>query len=328
MSDPVIMAQLWRGDLLESAHRGHAVVVGPDGDIVAAWGDPAKVIFPRSSAKMLQALPLIESGAADAAALHAEHLALACASHQGAPLHTDRVDAWLLSVDRSEADLRCGPQPPSDARDRDAMRAAGAKPNQLHNNCSGKHAGFVTLAKHLGAGAEYIDPDNPVQVAVRSAFEEMTGETSPGFGIDGCSAPNFACSVAGLARGMAAMARPGSGVRGAAAERLVAAMVAHPMLVAGDGRACTELMGAMDGVAIKTGAEGVFVGISPSTGHGIALKIEDGASRASEAAMAAILVKLGLLDAAHPMAQKRLNAPQPNRRGIDAAYLRATDFAR
>ena len=161
MQEPVIMAELWRGALLESTHRGHAVVMHRDGDVIDSWGDPAKVIFPRSSCKMIQALPLVESGAAAAAGLGPAQLALACASHQGAPMHTDRISAWLHGLGRSEADLRCGPQPPSAAADRDAMRAAGGAPGQLHNTCSGKHAGFVTLARHLDAGADYIDPDHP-----------------------------------------------------------------------------------------------------------------------------------------------------------------------
>lgn len=327
MTQPVIMAELWRGEILESVHRGHAVVVGPDGDILASWGDPDRIVYPRSSSKMLQALPLVESGAADAAGLGPEQLALACASHQGAPMHADRVVAWLAGIDRSEADLLCGVQPPSDPADRAAMRQAGGTACQVHNNCSGKHAGFVTLARHMGAGPDYIDPNHPVQIAARDAFEEMTDEVSAGIGIDGCSAPNFATSMTGMARAMARMARPTPGKRGTAAEALIAAMLAHPLLVAGRGRACTELMSAMDNVVVKTGAEGFFAGIAAGSGLGIALKIEDGATRASEAAMAAILVRLGLLDAADPMAVKRMNAPVLNRRGIDAAYLRATGFA-
>lgn len=324
--EPVIMAELWRGSLRECVHRGHGVVVA-DGAVIAAWGDPGITVFPRSACKMLQALPLIESGAAAALGLGEEHLALACASHQGAPMHTSRVAAWLASIDRSEADLRCGPQPPSDPADRHTLRVAGGQPSQLHNNCSGKHAGFVTLARHLGAGADYIDIAHPVQVAARAAIEDMAGEDAVGWGIDGCSAPNFAITLLGLGRAMAAMAAPPGGARGDAARALVAAMLAHPLLVAGNGRACSELMAAMDGVAVKTGAEGVFTGIAPQRGLGIALKIEDGATRAAEAAMAAILVHLGLLDRAHPAATRRLNAVQANRRGVPAAHLRATDFA-
>jgi len=155
---------------------------------------------------MLQALPLLESGAAASVGLGSEHLALACASHNGASIHTDRVTAWLAHLGLGEDDLRCGPQRPND---RDARKQMGdAAPCQIHNNCSGKHAGFLTLSQHLSGEAEYISPDHPVQLAVRTAFEEMVGETSPGFGIDGCSAPNFACTLHGLAFAMAQMARP------------------------------------------------------------------------------------------------------------------------
>ena len=209
-----------------------------------------------------------------------------------------RVRRWLEGLGLGEADLRCGPQVPEDREERHRLRAAGEAPCQLHNNCSGKHAGFLTLGRELGGGPEYIDPDHPVQKAVRAAFEEMTGEDSPGYGIDGCSAPNFACTLAGLGRASAKMAAPeGLGPAMAEAARtLVSAMAAHPLLVAGNGRACSELMTAAGGgVAVKTGAEGVFLAILPQQRLGVALKVEDGATRASEAAMAALLVRLGVL---------------------------------
>lgn len=318
----VPMVEVWRGDVLESRHRGHAIVCDSRGQIRAAWGDPAAVILPRSSCKMLQALPLVESGAA--AGLSSERLALACASHQGAAMHVGRVAAWLADLGLGEPDLRCGPQVPDDATERHRLRAAGEPPCQLHNNCSGKHAGFLTLARHLGGGPEYVEIDHPVQRAVRAAFEEMCGETSPGWGIDGCSAPNFATSLHGLARAMARMADPrGLGpVRAAAAGRLVAAMIAHPLLVAGEGRACSELMAAMDGVAVKTGAEAVFAAILPRPGLGVALKIEDGATRASESAITTLLVRLGALAADHPAALRRLRPPILTRRGFPAGSLR------
>jgi len=316
MSKALPMAELWRGDLLESAHAGHAAVCDGSGRLVGAWGDPEAVIFPRSSCKMLQALPLVESGAAEG--LDSRRLALACASHEGAPVHVAGVAEWLADLGLGEGDLRCGPQP---SRDRDLylrMIREGEAPCQLHNNCSGKHAGFLMLNRHLGGNGEYVDPDHPVQRAVRAAFEEVTGEDSPGFGIDGCSAPNFATTLRGLACAMArfAAAGRGSGARDRAQARLTQAMVAHPDLVAGDGRACTELMQATtEPVAIKTGAEGVFVAILPERGLGAALKIVDGATRASEAAMAALLVHLGVLDPAHPAAQRRMAAPERSRAG-------------
>lgn len=326
MPDAEIMVEIWRGPLAESLHRGHAVVCDAAGRIHAAWGDPEHLILPRSSVKMLQALPLLESGAADAAGLTAEHLALACASHQGAPIHTTRVLRWLADLGLSEHDLRCGVHPPQDDTTRHGLICASHAPGQVHNNCSGKHAGFLTLARHLGAGPEYVDPDHPVQRAARAAFEDMTGAPSPGFGIDGCSAPNFACTLHGLARAMARMAaarEDDADARSRAAARLVAAMRAHPDLVAGEGRACTELMRAAGGrVALKTGAEAVFTAILPDAGLGIALKIEDGATRASECAIAAILVRLGALDAGHPAVRRRLNPELRSWRRFEAGAIR------
>lgn len=327
----VPMIELWRGGMLESVHMGHAVICDAEGGIVEAWGDPEAVIFPRSSCKMIQALPLIESGAADAAGLSVEQLALSCASHNGAAIHTERVARWLADLGMSEADLRCGPQMPDDFAARKGLICSDTVPCQIHNNCSGKHSGFLTLTRHLKAGPEYIDVSHPVQVAVKTAFEEVTGQASPGYGIDGCSAPNFATTVHGLARAMGffAAANPDGHGRERAAARLVRAMIAYPELVAGEGRACTNLMRAMGGkVAVKTGAEAVFIAILPELKRGIALKIMDGATRASEAALTALLVRLGALDAGDPAVVTYLTGPQLNRRGIAAAELRlATGFA-
>ena len=325
MPSAIPMIELWRGGRLESQHLGHAVICDVNGAIVEAWGDPTAEIFPRSSCKMMQALPLLESGAAAAAGLSDEQVALACASHNGAHIHTDRVTRWLADLGLSDADLRCGPQMPDDRAAKKELICSDTAPCQIHNNCSGKHAGFLTLTRHLKAGPEYIDVDHPVQRAVKAAFEEVTGEVSPGYGIDGCSAPNFATSVHGLARGMARFAAAtGDGdARDRAMARLTRAMVTYPELVAGEGRACTALMRAMDGkVAIKTGAEGVFVAILPAQKLGIALKIVDGATRASEGAIAALLVRLGVLDPAHPATRDRLNTVQFSRRGIETGILR------
>jgi L-asparaginase II len=317
----VPMAGLWRGDRLESLHSGHAVICDASGAIMEQWGNPQAVIYPRSSCKMVQALPLLESGAG--AGLSGPQLALACASHQGAGLHVAAVEKWLTEMGLSERDLRCGAHEPSDLEERNRLIRASESPCQLHNNCSGKHAGFVMLNRHLGGSADYVEADHPVQRAVRATFEEVTGEDSPGYGIDGCSAPNFATSVAGLARAMAAFAvADGSSARGRAMVRLREAMATHPEMVAGEGRACTELMQAMSGVAIKTGAEAVFVAILPKQRLGIALKIVDGGTRAAEAAIVALLARAGALDAAHPAAQKRLGAPLRNWRGLEVGQMR------
>lgn len=318
----VPMVELWRGGRMESRHLGHAVVWHATGGLVESWGNPAEVIFPRSACKMLQALPLMESGAG--AGLRPEQLALACASHQGAALHVGAVSRWLADLGMGEADLRCGCHEPSDRAERDRLIRANEAPCQIHNNCSGKHTGFLMLNRHLGGDADYVQPDHPVQRAVRQAFEEVTGETSPGYGIDGCSAPNFATSLSGLARAMAAFA--GASGEGDARDRAMVAlrnaMAAHPEYVAGETRACTELMRAMGGrVAIKTGAEAVFVAMIPEKQIGIALKIADGGTRASEAAICALLVRLGMLEADHPATRKRLNAVQTNWRGFETGMV-------
>ena len=158
MTHSVPLAEVWRGPFLESVHFGHAVVCDETGQITHAWGDPNAVVLPRSSSKMIQALPLIQSGAADAFNLTTEQLALACASHQGADIHTKRVGRWLEQLELTDDAFRCGPQTPADEPARNALIKTDQSPCQYHNNCSGKHAGFLTLAKHLGAGARVHRP--------------------------------------------------------------------------------------------------------------------------------------------------------------------------
>ena len=324
MSEPVPLVEVTRGPFVESRHFGHAVVARAGGEIVNAWGDPAKIVLPRSSAKMIQALPLLESGAG--AGLSQERLALACASHSGEQRHVDKVSTWLHELGLDEHALCCGPQASRDDALRDDMIRRGVEPSRVHNNCSGKHAGFLMLAKHIGASLDYVDPENPVQKAVKSAFEEVCGERSPGFGIDGCSAPNFAASLAGIARAMAAFATAGTGggARETAMVSLREAMMAHPELVSGKGRACAALMSAAKGqAAVKTGAEGLFVAILPGLGFGVAIKIEDGATRASEAAMAALLIRLGVVEAEDPRVAAFLAPRIENWDGLHVGDVRA-----
>jgi L-asparaginase II len=323
MQDAVPMAEVTRGGFVESIHRGHAVIARADGRIVEAWGDPDIVTLPRSSAKMIQALPLLESGAG--ANLTSEQLALACASHSGERRHVEKVARWLSDIGLDETALRCGPQISRDTALAHEMIRADEPVTRLFNNCSGKHTGFLTLAKHLKADLNYVDPDHPVQLAVREAFEAVTDAPSPGFGIDGCSAPNFATTLSGLARAMAvfAEAQEDGPVRKRAAARLRNAMMANPELVAGKDRAGSNLMSAATvPVVIKSGAEGVYAAILPNQSLGVALKIADGASRASEAAIAALLVHLGALDREHPLVSRYLDCPILNRDGLVTGAIR------
>lgn len=324
MPVPAPIAEVWRGPVAESLHNGHIVISDSSG-IIEAWGDPEAIILPRSSAKMMQALPLVATGAAHEFGLGSEHLALACASHQGAPLHANAVQAWLDHIGLGEGDLRCGPEVSRDKALKLQMIRDGEAPNQCHNNCSGKHSGFLTLNKHLGGGSEYVEPDHPVQQVAKEMFESVTGMPSPGFGIDGCSAPNFATSMAGMARAMAFFATAASrdDSLSRAAAQLTSAMIGHPMLVAGEGRACTLLMqAAKEPVALKTGAEGYFIAILPQRGIGVSVKCVDGATRGAECAIAAVLVRLGALDADHPDVKRFLNPDITNRAGLVTGQIR------
>ncbi len=327
MQNP-IFTELYRNNILESVHRGHAVVMHANGDILFEAGDKTRIIFPRSSCKMLQALPLVDSGAASHFGLSSAQLALSCASHNGEKMHTEGVHKWLKSLDLDEGDLRCGPQAPAHFDDQAALHEAGEKPCRIHNNCSGKHSGFLTYNKHIGGHADYHQMDHPLQIAIKNAFEEMTDEVSTGYGIDGCSAPNFTTSVQGLARGVANMSlgEDLGGARGKSAKSLIEAMMVHPELVSGTKRACADLMHAGKGkVAVKTGAEGVFVAILPERQIGVALKIEDGTTRAAENAIAAILVRLGVVDAADPLVTRYLNAPLRNFNKEVVGNMQASD---
>ena len=325
-----VLARAVRGDFLEREHRGAYAVCTPSGAIVAAAGDIDRLFLPRSAVKMIQALPMVESGAAAAMRLTPRHLALACASHTGSAAHAGLAESWLGAMGLGESHLMCGVQEPEDADEGFALRAAGRAATQLHNNCSGKHSGFLCLACHLKAAPEgYIAVDHPVQRRVAEAYAELTDQTGPlGWAADGCSAPNFAASVRGLARAMARYARPAEalgGVRAEAAAALRDAMMAHPFEVAGEGRANTALMRAGRGrVAMKSGAEATYVAILPGKGLGIALKIDDGTGQAATVAMTALLVRFGALEADDPAVAPWLAPKVVNRRGLDLGRVAAT----
>jgi L-asparaginase II len=290
-----ILIEVTRSDGVESVHRGAAAVVDATGRLIAGWGDTQLPIFPRSAVKPLQALSLIESGAAAHFGLADEAIALACASHNGEAQHAAGVDRWLRHLGLSADALECGRQMPFSEKASLALAEARQPATALHNNCSGKHMGFLATALHHGEQlGGYIAADHPVQRRVAETLAEMSDYDvmrSP-WGIDGCGIPVRALPLSALARAMARLARPDQGAptRAAASRRIFMAMAANAWLVAGTGRFDTLAMEAGAGrFIVKMGAEGVHVAAIPGAGLGIAVKIDDGTRRAAEVAMAALL---------------------------------------
>lgn len=326
MPDPIVV-EVTRGGLVESRHRVSLVVSEPNGRIVFSLGEPEREVFPRSAVKAIQALPLVESGAADTFGFGPEEIALAQASHNGEPNHVACAAAMLSRAGLSEHDLECGAHAPFYKPAAEALVAAGARPGSLHNNCSGKHAGFLAAARIMGVRTEgYVEAAHPVQQAVREAMESLTGVAhDPAHcGIDGCSIPTYAAPLSALAL---AFARFGSGVglsagRKSAAQRIHEAAATAPFHVAGTDRFCTEVLRLLSGRGlVKTGAEGVFCGSVPMRGLGIALKAVDGSTRAAEAAMAALLARL-FPDLEEPL-RRWSCAPVTTRRGRIVGEVRA-----
>lgn len=297
MEDPVLV-EVTRGPEVESRHAGAFAVVDAEGGLVLSAGDVERPVFPRSAVKVIQALPLIESGAADRFGLTEAELALACASHSGEPLHAETAAAMLRKAGQDAGCLECGTHWPSNAQATRDLARSGAEATALHNNCSGKHAGFVCTACALGVDvAGYVRPDHRVQQEVKAALEDVTGTALDAArrGTDGCSIPTYAIPLRALAHGFA---RIGTGhgfgpARAAAARRLRAAVAANPFLVAGTKRADTVIMQALGERAFtKVGAEGVFCAALPEQGLGIAIKCDDGAGRAAEVVLATLLLRL------------------------------------
>ncbi|WP_310620805.1 asparaginase [Flexibacterium corallicola] len=297
MDNPVLV-EVTRGNLIESRHRGSIAIVDETGHLVFGIGDVEQGVFPRSAIKVLQALPLVESGAADALDYDEAELALACASHNGEEVHAKTARMMLRKAGLSEDSLLCGEQWPTLMHDIIQLIENKEKPCPLHNNCSGKHAGFLGLARVMGISTEnYVDYDHPVQKEIRNVLEAMTGEIlgSEHCGTDGCSIPTYAIALNKTARAFACFGT-GEGldpVRANAAETLFEACVNEPYMVAGKQRFCTDIMHAFKGRAfVKHGAEGVFCASIPELGFGVTLKCDDGTIRASEVMMASVLDSL------------------------------------
>jgi L-asparaginase II len=331
MSDTVnpILVEVTRGGVVESLHRGAACVYDATGARVLAWGNVETPVFPRSAIKLLQAVPFLETGAADICQAHFNEIALACASHGGERAHVAVARAWMERLGLEEGHLACGAHFPYEAEASNALIRAGEMPSTLHNNCSGKHLAMLATALAKGEPiAGYHEPDHPVQRRVRDTMSELAGEdlAQAPMGIDGCGVPNWGITLAALARAMARVADPKGlkVVRQSAIRRLRNAVARTPFMVAGTGRFCTALIGHKSTeLYVKTGAEGVFVAALYELGVGIALKIDDGAKRASEVALAAILRYLEVLDDADWEALAEFAAPRIlNRAGREVGEIR------
>ncbi len=330
MSNPALV-ELLRGGIVESRHRGSVFVCGPDGKAILEVGDTLRPVFPRSAVKAIQALPLIERGAADAYGFGSRELALACASHTGEAAHIELAASMLSRAGLDASALECGAHWPFNHDATVELARSGKHPSALHNNCSGKHCGFLCTCQHLGMQhAGYVSAGHPLQDMIRQTMQEVTGaaHNAGNAAIDGCSIPTFAVPLENLALGFARMTT-GQGLapeRAKAAKRLLAACMAEPRLVAGTGKADTVLMRAAPGrIFVKVGADGVYCAAVPELGLGIALKCDDGAERAAESMIAAVLAKLlhadkelaaMLTDLANPQIKSRI--------GADVGALRPT----
>ncbi|MDC9823719.1 asparaginase [Devosia sp. ZB163] len=327
-ANPILIEQT-RGNFVENRHRAAFVIADANGTIIASAGDIARPVFPRSAIKSMQALAMVSSGAIERFAISDEELALACASHHGEDVHVLGVTNFLAHVGLGPDDLECGAHQPSNARAREALRREGREPSQLHNNCSGKHSGMLSVARALGVDTHgYVGREHPVQVAVRRAIETVVGETlsEDRCGTDGCSIPTWAAPLSAFARGFARMST-GDGLpedMAAAAHRVFDAATSHPLLVAGTGHLDTLVMEAFGGrVMQKGGAEGVQCGAIRDRGWGYALKIDDGNMLASQTLVANLLLRYAEPDDAQRAVLDRFSRQIiKNVRGFEVGEMR------
>lgn len=325
-----VLVEVVRGNWVENRHRGAFVVTDADGAIIASAGDIDRPIFPRSAIKSMQALAIFDRHAIEKFRHTSEELALACASHHGEDSHVSNVAHFLERMGLSANDLECGAHMPTNGKARDALRAGRLDPSPLHNNCSGKHSGMLSVALAMGVPTEgYVTREHEVQRAVRAAVEAVIGEalTEDRCGTDGCSIPTWAAPIRSFAQGFARMAT-GKGLdtgHAAGAKALFDAATSHPHLVAGTGHLDTLVMAAFKGsVMQKGGAEGVQCGAIRGKGWGYALKCDDGNMAASQAMVAALLLKFADPDAAQrEVLEQFARLPTKNVRGAVVGEMRA-----
>ena len=290
MNNPII-AEVTRGPIVESRHRGAFVVCDMKGKVVVSAGDVKSPIYPRSAIKAFQCLPMIESGAAEVFGFADEEIALCCSSHSGEAEHVRVARSMLLKCGCNEDDYECGTSGPGSTTAAYQLVRENLKPQQVHNFCSGKHAGMIAFAKYLGVEPkDYTKPDHPVQKAISATianWAEVDIAKAP-MGIDGCSVPTWALPLSNTALAFAKLCDASN----TSASRIIKAVRAHPFMVAGTGRFDTRVMKAVPRLFMKYGAEGVYCGCIPHVGLGFAVKCDDGAARAVEVAMVSVMLKL------------------------------------
>lgn len=331
MTDDVLLAQTTRHGIVESSHYGAAIVMDAHGKTVFAAGDCATPIFPRSTVKALQALPLLTEGAADRFELPDAALALACASHQGEPEHISVASDMLTRTGFDYGVLECGTHWPLDATSTRALAATGQTPSALHNCCSGKHAGFICLACTTGQDvAHYVRPEHPVMQTIARTLQDVTNvpHTDANRAIDGCAIPTWAIPLSALALAYARFAS-GAGLspdRAAAATRLRNAIASNPFMIAGTQQFDTLIMQELaPRVLTKMGAEGVMIVVLPEQGLGMAIKCRDGGVRAAETAAAALIARFAQIDNS-PALTHFMRRPLKNWNGQVVGELRASSL--
>ncbi len=297
MASNPILAEVTRGGIVESFHRGALIITGKNGEVICSRGNVENQIFPRSAIKAMQAIPLIASGAAHKFDLSDQEIAIACSSHGGEIEHINTVRSLLRKAKIDEAALMCGSHWPLYLPAGRDMAKNNQVPDNIHNNCSGKHAGMLATAKHLGEPLEdYINRDHPVQKRIEKIISGFYGLdlTSAPCGIDGCSVPTWAISLKAMAFGFSnfSVADHNENQWADASSTIIKAARSFPLMIAGSERFCTRIMKAVPRLFAKTGAEGVYCGCIPHAGIGIAVKCDDGAKRASEVIFAKALSSL------------------------------------
>lgn len=296
--DKAALVEVSRGEVTESVHRGHIAAMDSRGKLIAYVGNPQHYGYMRSAAKLLQVIPLLEARGDEQFGLTEAETALCCASHSGEPAHVNTALSILNKLGLGESALECGPQEPMYKPAADVLKQEGLQPSQLHNNCSGKHAGMLALAKAMDVSIEqYTRLAHPVQQKMLHTVANMCGVPAESIklGIDGCGVPVFAVPLASLAYAYARLGSPEelSPKRAAACRKIIQVICKHPYYVAGTDRFDTRLAEVTQGRIIgKMGAEGVYALTVPDRGIGVAVKIEDGAERALYPAAAEALMQL------------------------------------